>query len=86
MPSFAPLQRCVIAGMLIFSASPAWCQQMAVTFDDLPAHGPMPPGMTRVEIAQSILETLKQERMPPVYGFVNGGRAEEDPSFLFLKA
>jgi peptidoglycan-N-acetylglucosamine deacetylase len=72
--------------MLIFSASAAWSQQMAVTFDDLPAHGPMPPGMTRLQIAQSILETLKRERMPPVYGFVNGGRAEEDPSFLFLKA
>jgi peptidoglycan/xylan/chitin deacetylase (PgdA/CDA1 family) len=71
--------------MLIFSASPLWGQQMAITFDDLPVHGAMPPGMTRLEIAQSILDTLKRERMPPVYGFVNGRRAEEAPS-SFLEA
>jgi peptidoglycan-N-acetylglucosamine deacetylase len=81
----AVMQRCVVAAMLVFSASLAWGQQMAVTFDDLPAHGALPPGMTRLEIAQSILETLKRERMPAVYGFVNGQRAEETPS-LFLKA
>jgi peptidoglycan/xylan/chitin deacetylase (PgdA/CDA1 family) len=52
---------------------------MAVTFDDLPVHGPLPPGMTRLEITQSILKTLKDERMPPVYGFINGGRGAEDP-------
>ena len=27
-----------------------------------------------LEIAQSILKTLKQEKLPPVYGFINGGR------------
>jgi peptidoglycan/xylan/chitin deacetylase (PgdA/CDA1 family) len=53
---------------------------MAVTFDDLPSHGPLPPGMTRLEITQSILKTLKDERMPPVYGFINGGRGAEEPN------
>jgi len=67
---------------LVFFAGLAWGQQMAVTFDDLPTHGQMPPGMTRLEIAQSILTTLKRERMPPVYGFINGKRVEEDPSSL----
>jgi peptidoglycan/xylan/chitin deacetylase (PgdA/CDA1 family) len=55
---------------------------MAVTFDDLPVHGALPPGMTRLEIAQSILKTLKQQSLPPVYGFINGGRGEEDPGSL----
>jgi peptidoglycan/xylan/chitin deacetylase (PgdA/CDA1 family) len=55
---------------------------MAVTFDDLPVHGAMPPGLTRLEIAQSILKTLKREKLPPVYGFINGGRGEEDPTSL----
>jgi peptidoglycan/xylan/chitin deacetylase (PgdA/CDA1 family) len=55
---------------------------MAVTFDDLPVHGTLPPGMSRLDIAQSILATLKRTRMPPVYGFINGGRGEEDPSSL----
>jgi peptidoglycan-N-acetylglucosamine deacetylase len=72
---------------LVFFAGLAWGQQMAVTFDDLPAHGPMPPGMTRLEIARSILTTLKREGMPPVYGFINGKRVEEDSSSLgVLKA
>jgi peptidoglycan-N-acetylglucosamine deacetylase len=38
--------------------------------------------MTRLEITRSILKTLKREKMPPVYGFINGGRGEEDPSSL----
>jgi peptidoglycan-N-acetylglucosamine deacetylase len=65
---------------LILFAGLAWGQQMAVTFDDLPVHGAMPAGMTRLGIAESILKTLKREKMPPVYGFINGGRGEEDPS------
>jgi peptidoglycan-N-acetylglucosamine deacetylase len=70
----------VSAFSLILFAGLAWGQQMAVTFDDLPVHGAMPAGMTRLGIAESILKTLKREKMPPVYGFINGGRGEEDPS------
>jgi peptidoglycan/xylan/chitin deacetylase (PgdA/CDA1 family) len=69
-----------LAASLLLCAGLAWGQQMAVTFDDLPVHGALPPGMTRLQIAQSILNTLKREKLPPVYGFVNGGRVEEDPS------
>jgi peptidoglycan-N-acetylglucosamine deacetylase len=72
----------VAAFLLILFAGLAWGQQMAVTFDDLPVHGPLPAGMTRLQIAESILKTLKREKMPPVYGFINGGRGEEDPSSL----
>jgi peptidoglycan/xylan/chitin deacetylase (PgdA/CDA1 family) len=76
------ISRIVLTGLLILSAGLARSQQMAVTFDDLPVHGALPAGMTRLEITQSILATLKREGMPPVYGFVNGGRGEEDPSSL----
>ncbi len=44
---------------------------MAITFDDLPVHGALPPGETRLQIAQSILSTLKINQMPPVYGFLS---------------
>jgi peptidoglycan-N-acetylglucosamine deacetylase len=81
------LYRVLISGLLVFAADLAFAQQMAVTFDDLPVHGAMPVGTTRLEIAQSILATLKREKMPPVYGFINGGRFEEDPTSLeVLKA
>jgi len=49
--------------------------KMAVTFDDLRFMAAS-AGMTRLEITQSILETLKHEGLPPVYGFINGGRVQ----------
>jgi peptidoglycan/xylan/chitin deacetylase (PgdA/CDA1 family) len=71
-----------LALSVVFVASPAFSQQMAVTFDDLPVHGALPVGMTRLDIANSILRTLKAEHLPAVYGFVNGGRGQEAPDFL----
>lgn len=53
--------------------------QIAFTFDDLPAHGPLPPGMARPAVVKSILATLKHENMPPIYGFVNGFRVAQYP-------
>jgi peptidoglycan/xylan/chitin deacetylase (PgdA/CDA1 family) len=53
--------------------------QVAFTFDDLPAHGPLPPGEYRPEPIRTIIKALKAERMPPTYGFVNGFRAAEYP-------
>jgi peptidoglycan-N-acetylglucosamine deacetylase len=76
------LRKSVVAGLLILAAGLAWSQQMAITFDDLPVHGALPVGMTRLEIAHSILETLNRERLPPVYGLINGGRGAEDPNSL----
>jgi peptidoglycan/xylan/chitin deacetylase (PgdA/CDA1 family) len=72
--------------MLAFSLNTAPAQspaasplQVAFTFDDLPAHGPLPPGMARPAPVASILATLKREHMPPVYGFVNGFRVARFP-------
>lgn len=53
--------------------------QVAITFDDLPAHGPLPPGMARPEVVASLLRTFKEEGLPPVYGFVNGFRVAQFP-------
>jgi peptidoglycan-N-acetylglucosamine deacetylase len=60
----------------------AVAQLLAITFDDLPAHGAKPASVSRLQIAQSILDTLKQQHMPPVYGFINGVRTEEAPETL----
>jgi peptidoglycan-N-acetylglucosamine deacetylase len=76
------VRRCLVSGALVLSAGLASGQQMAVTFDDLPVHGAMPAGMTRLEVAQSILATLKRAQLPAVYGFINGKRMEEDPPSL----
>ena len=72
---------------LLLSAGLSHGQQIAITFDDLPAHGKMPIGVSRLQVVQSILATLEQEHLPPTYGFINGIRINEDPtSFAVLKA
>ena len=52
--------------------------KIAITFDDLPAHGDLPPGTTRVDAAKAIVAALQDAHAPPVYGFVNGQALEGD--------
>jgi peptidoglycan/xylan/chitin deacetylase (PgdA/CDA1 family) len=54
-------------------------QKMALTFDDLPAHGALPPGVSRTDIARSILAALQAHKAPPTYGFVNGKGLDDSP-------
>ena len=54
--------------------------QMAITFDDLPAHGALPPGETRVAVASKIIAALRDAQVPPIYGFVNGLPIEQQPA------
>ncbi len=54
--------------------------KIAITFDDLPAHGPLPPGETRMEVISKIVAALRDAHVPPTYGFVNGLRLEEQPA------
>jgi len=35
--------------------------KVALTFDDLPAHAALPPGMSRVDVARSVIATLQVE-------------------------
>src|ERR1700691_4386747 len=51
-------------------------QKLAITFDDLPLNGELPPGVTRAETAKNVLEILKKRHVPPVYGFVNAKKLE----------
>ena len=64
----------------VTDAHPGGAVEVALTFDDLPAHGPSPAGLSRMDIANSIIHALQGAHSPPVYGFVNGKRLEEDPS------
>lgn len=58
--------------------SGASAQEVALTFDDLPRHGALPPGVTRVDIARSLVEALKAGGVPTTHGFMNAQRMEED--------
>jgi lysophospholipase L1-like esterase len=53
---------------------------IAITFDDLPAHGPLPRGDTRAAIMARIAAALHAAGAPPTYGFTNGGFAAREPA------
>lgn len=62
-------------------ATPALAEpRIAITFDDLPSHDLLPRGTSRVRIAEQIIAALKAANAPPVYGFINGIRLEDDPA------
>jgi Predicted xylanase/chitin deacetylase len=63
-------------------AVPLHAQQVAITFDDLPLHGDLPPGETRLQVARSILETIRREHLPPVYGFINAVDMQDEPALI----
>jgi peptidoglycan-N-acetylglucosamine deacetylase len=52
---------------------------IAVTFDDLPEHGPTLPGQSIVDIHRQLLDTLAAHHVPEVYGFINGNSAAANP-------
>jgi lysophospholipase L1-like esterase len=74
---YAAMAQAVPLSLFMISVDPA--PKIAVTFDDLPAHGPLPPGETRLEVISKIISALHDANLPPTYGFVNGSRIEEQP-------
>ncbi|MDT0353776.1 polysaccharide deacetylase family protein [Pseudonocardia charpentierae] len=48
---------------------------IAVTVDDIPEHGGMAPGETRLDLTRRLVAALEAEGVP-AYGFVNGGPAQ----------
>lgn len=69
-----------IVGLLLLFVHAASAQEVALTFDDLPAHGPVPRGLTRAGIIRAILKDLKAANAPEVYGFINAGKLEQTPA------
>ena len=64
---------------LVLTSTHVPAQQVALTFDDLPAHGDLPPGMTRADVARKILAILKAHHVKQAYGFINGEKLEKVP-------
>jgi peptidoglycan/xylan/chitin deacetylase (PgdA/CDA1 family) len=63
----------IVFACLTVSAS---AQKAAITFDDLPLNGDLPPGVTRVQIAHDTLALLKARHLPAAYGFINAQKLE----------
>ncbi|MGB8596912.1 MAG: hypothetical protein WCD48_15545, partial [Candidatus Sulfotelmatobacter sp.] len=70
---------CSIGALFVFFlgfAEICAAQKLAITFDDLPLNGLLPPGVTRAETTKNVLEILKKRHVPPVYGFINAKKLE----------
>ncbi len=71
----------MLATLVILTVVPiAHAQQIAFTWDDLPAHSSLPQGETRVEIGRQLIAAMKDAHLPVVYGFVNGVAIEREPA------
>ena len=68
----------IVVVALLFPA-PATGTELAITIDDLPTHGPLPPGITRLAVANQIIEVLRRRGIRDAIGFVNGGQIAEAP-------
>ncbi|HXW89451.1 MAG TPA: polysaccharide deacetylase family protein [Terriglobales bacterium] len=62
--------------VVILCVSPCLAQMVAITFDDLPLNGELPPGVTRLKIARDTIAVLRARHVPPTYGFVNAKKLE----------
>jgi peptidoglycan/xylan/chitin deacetylase (PgdA/CDA1 family) len=72
----AALAVAMAAGSAAQAAAPV---KMALTFDDLPAHSALPPGVSRMDVAGRLLAAFHDAGTGPVYGFVNGVLEEREP-------
>jgi len=69
----------LLAILSLACAAPAAARDIAITFDDLPVHSALPPGVTRLMVAQDIITTLQAAGVPQVYGFINGAQLGSEP-------
>jgi peptidoglycan/xylan/chitin deacetylase (PgdA/CDA1 family) len=70
---------CAAAAAMLVGAAGQTAPRVALTFDDLPSHGPLPPGLTRVDVAKRIIGTLRAHGVPPAYGFINAKKIQDRP-------
>ena len=63
------------------SAQAARRPEVALTFDDLPLHGPIPEGDTPQGVADGVLAALTSAHVP-AYGFVNAHWVADQPATL----
>jgi len=55
-------------------------QDLAITIDDLPVHSALPPGETRLSVAERMIAALQDAKIPEPYAFVNAAPIAENPA------
>lgn len=69
---------CALALAVLMAAGPVVAQDVALTFDDLPAHSALPPGETRLGVVARLVAALADAGAPAM-GFVNASGLEARP-------
>ncbi len=64
--------------LLTMAGATAQAFDVAVTVDDLPVHGTLPPGVTRLAVAEAHLRAFKDAGVTQAWGFVNARGAEAE--------
>ncbi len=72
----------LVAAMVGQAAAAPRSVKMALTFDDLPAHSALPPGVSRMDVAGRLLAAFHDAGTGPVYGFINGVQEEREPDSI----
>ncbi|KSB91907.1 hypothetical protein AS593_07755 [Caulobacter vibrioides] len=84
------MRRVVALALMLTAAVPAMAQaqgfDVSVTVDDLPVHGALPPGMTRLSIAKAHIADFKAHGVKQAYGFVNSAKASDAEGAAVLDA
>lgn len=60
--------------------------QVAVTVDDLPENGDLPPHLTRTDVSNKMLSVFKKHHITGVYGLINGSKLEQPEGLPILKS
>ncbi len=81
-PNFKKIIPIFILVISFFLAHSSYAIEIAITVDDLPAHGELPPNTTRLEIEKIMLDTFKKHPIKNVYGFINGEKIKKDNEVL----
>ena len=79
IPAFAGKVGLVVSGLCLATAAHADDKPViAFTWDDLPSHSALPPGVTRVQVAADLLKA-SAEAKAPAFGFINAVKTEQEP-------
>jgi len=66
------------------TSNPLGPTEVAITVDDIPEHGDLAPGMTRMGIVKGMIEIFKSNGIDHVYGFSNGKFMKYNPEEIAI--
>lgn len=76
------LPRISLLFLLLFST--AFAMNLAITVDDIPANGKLPPNLSRLQVTQQMLTILNKHHIQGIYGLMNGEGIVHSPDGLAI--